>query len=135
MSGIKQGCALSMFNYTLGIEEWAVRIYENININGYKLPKMIANVDNVEIKATMYADDAGGTSEDIGSIDYFFDEFKIWGDVSGASINEDKTKILAINSSVSEYKNIKFSKDLKILGIVFNEKGVDRSNLVNVKKK
>ena len=36
LGGIKQGCSLSMFSYTLGIEELIVNIHENININGYK---------------------------------------------------------------------------------------------------
>ena len=136
ISGIKQGCALSMANYTLGINELAVRIYENPNINGYKLPKMIfQNDDHREIKASMYADDTAGFTVDLRSIDYLFDEFNQWGEISGASINEDKTKILAINSSVNEYKNIKFSKEIKILGIIFNKKGVDSINLINIKNK
>ena len=57
------------------------------------------------------------------------------GEFSGASINEDKTKILAINSSVDRYKNIKFSNEIKIFGVFFIKKGVDNCNLVNVKKK
>jgi hypothetical protein len=73
LGGIKQGCALSMFGYTLGIEELVVNIHENININGYKIPGMIQsngnNTDNTsndnnneinEIKAIMYAEDTGG---------------------------------------------------------------------------
>ena len=44
----------------------------------------------------MYADDTGGIVENLNSIDCFFKEFNKWGYVSGASMNEDKTKILAI---------------------------------------
>jgi hypothetical protein len=87
LGGIKQGCALSMFGYTLGIEELVVNIHENVNINGYKIPRMIqsnennnndnANNDNNninnneinEIKATMYADDTGGIVRNLESID------------------------------------------------------------------
>jgi len=145
MGGIKQGCALSMFAYTLGIEELVVNIHENKNINGYKIPKMISNNENnnnevnnkdlSQIKATMYADDTGGIVENLNSIDCFFKEFNKWGNVSGASMNEDKTKILAINSPYKSFRNINFVKELKILGITFNEKGIDRINLINCKTK
>ena len=124
LGGIKQGCALSMFGYTLGIEELVVNIHENVNINGYKIPRMIqsnennngnsSNNNNInnseinEIKATMYADDTGGIVRNLESIEYFFKEFNNWGKVSGASMNEDKTKILAINSSYKMHRGINF---------------------------
>jgi hypothetical protein len=148
LGGIKQGCALSMFGYTLGIEELVVNIHENVNINGYKIPRMIQsnetnnennsnnnNNEINEIKATMYADDTGGIVRNLESIDYFFKEFNNWGKVSGASMNEEKTKILAINSSYNSFRNINFAKELKILGITFNKEGIDKINLENCKKK
>ncbi len=46
LGGIKQGCALSMFGYSLGIEELVVNIHENVNINGYKIPRMIQSNEN-----------------------------------------------------------------------------------------
>jgi hypothetical protein len=30
-----------MFGYTLGIEELVFNMHENVNINGYKIPRMI----------------------------------------------------------------------------------------------
>ena len=50
-------------------------------------------------------------------------------------MNEDKTKILAINSSVNSYRNIDFVNDLKVLGITFNQKVIDKINLKNCKNK
>jgi hypothetical protein len=109
LGGIKQGCALSMFAYTLGIEELVVNIHENKDINGYKIPRMCINNENNsnvnnndlnQVKATMYADDTGGIVENLNSIELFFKEFNKWGKVSGASMNEDKTRILAINSQL-----------------------------------
>jgi hypothetical protein len=138
LGGIKQGCALSMFAYTLGIEELVVNIHENKNINGYRIPKMINNNNNNdinEIKATMYADDTGGIVKNLESVGFFFEEFKKWGNVSGASMNEDKTKILAINSSFEKFRNINFVENLKILGIIFDKKGIASINLENCKKK
>jgi hypothetical protein len=107
-SGIKQGCSVSMFLYSLGIEELAVRIHNNRYIKGYEIPRMIINEQNTipqgivteqkEIKATLYADDTGGICRELESIGHLFGEFKRWGKISGASMNDDKTKILAINS-------------------------------------
>ena len=155
-SGIKQGCASSMFLYSAGIEELAVIIHNNKNITGYKIPKMVVNnptnneSDNLvnnqvnneeytenksEIKKALYADDTQGILENILSIDFFFDEFNEWGKVSGANMNEDKTQILAINSPRSNFRNIKFVDEVKILGIIFSKVGVDKKNLMIVKKK
>jgi hypothetical protein len=133
-----------MFAYTLGIEELVVNIHENKDINGYKIPRMCINNENNsnvnnndlnQVKATMYADDTGGIVENLNSIELFFKEFNKWGKVSGASMNEDKTRILAINSQFKSFRNINFVKDLKILGIIFNEKGIDKINLENCKIK
>jgi hypothetical protein len=123
--------------YTIGIEELIVRIHLNNNINGYKIPAMISNSEENnneikdEMKSSIYADDTGGILRDDDSIEYFFDEFKDWGGISGASMNEDKTKILAINSEHKEYRNIKFVEELKLLGIIFNKTGVAKKNLEN----
>jgi hypothetical protein len=123
------------FAYTLGIEELVVNIHENKDINGYKIPRMCINNENNsnvnnndlnQVKAMMYADDTGGIVENLNSIELFFKEFNKWGKVSGASMNEDKTRILAINSQFKSFRNINFVKDLKILGIIFYEKGIDK---------
>jgi hypothetical protein len=141
MGGIKQGCALSMNVYTMAIEELIVRIHNNTNIKGYKIPEMIPRVgpnENAiegEVKSSIYADDTDGILRTIESIDPFFDEFKNWGEISGASMNEDKTKILAINSHHKEHGNIKFSTDLKMLGIIFDKHGLAKMNLENCLKK
>ena len=50
-------------------------------------------------------------------------------------MNEDKTKILAINSKVKEYRNIKFVESFKLLGIVFDKNGAAKDNLENCLKK
>ena len=50
-------------------------------------------------------------------------------------MNTDKTKILAVNSSYDNFKGVKFVCELKMLGIVFNKKGIDKMNLENSKNK
>ena len=134
-----------MFLYSAGIEELAVIIHNNKNIAGYKIPRMVLNneIDNQgnneenvsEIKKTLYADDTDGILENTMSIDYLFEEFNKWGEVSGASMNEEKTQILAINSPINTYRNINFVDEIKILGIIFNKVGVDKQNLLKAKKK
>ncbi|CAF1017144.1 unnamed protein product, partial [Brachionus calyciflorus] len=71
ISGIKQGCALSMILYILLIEELMLRIKNNQNIRGYKLYVL----NEREIKCTAYADDIGGYLADHLSISLFFQEF------------------------------------------------------------
>ena len=61
----------------------------------------------------------------------FFIEFEEWGYISGASVNEDKTKILALNSEYKENKGIKFVENLKILGIIFDQNGISNTNIKN----
>ena len=84
-----------------------------------------------EVKSSIYADDTEGILRTKDSIDPFFDEFKSWGEISGANMNEDKTKILAINSQYKNHRNIRFVDELKILGIIFDKFGVAKKNLKN----
>ena len=139
--GIKQGCALSMNLYTMAIEELIVKIHSNPNIKGYKIPEMIPRMESnenaieEEVKASIYADDTDGILRTKESIDPFFEEFNNWGEISGASMNEDKTKILAINSHHKDHKSINFTNELKILGIIFDKYGISKLNLKNCLKK
>ena len=55
--------------------------------------------------------------------------------MSGASVNEDKTQILSINSSHSSFKNIVFVEKVKILGIIFDKTGIASENYEKVKLK
>ena len=114
-----------MFLYTLGIEELLVKMSKNVKIVGYLIPASIPR----SIKSTGYADDIGGTLRTLESIAIFFQEFKDWGKISGASVNEDKTKILALNILHKDFNQIKFVEKIKILGIIFNKNGVVKENL------
>lgn len=129
-SGIKQGCALSMFLYVLAIEELLININLNKNINGYKI-----NVTRcLEIKSSAYADDVAGLVTDELSVKEFFNSFKEWGKLSGASINEDKTNILSINVA-EQFSTLTFVQELKILGVIFNKKGISSENLKKTESK
>ena len=120
-SGIKQGCALSMMLYIIAIEELMLRIKLNTNIKGYK----IYGLEEREIKLTSYADDIVGYLNDKLSIELFFQEFDEWGEISGARINREKTVIVdVINRDPIE--------DFKVLGVLFNKRGISSKNLENV---
>ena len=130
-SGLKQGCALSMFLYTLVIEEALVRIRKNDKIKGYK----VHVTKSSELKYTAYADDVSGMLRDYDSVSQFFDEINSWSEVSGAKINEKKTKIIAINSQFHEYYEVRFVESMKILGVEFDSFGISKNNLVKLKSK
>jgi hypothetical protein len=123
-SGIKQGCALSMFLYILVIEELLIRIKKKDSIKGYLMP----GATNSEIKSTAYADDVVGYVRDERSIREFFCEFEEWGDVSGASINKEKTKIMATHERNNRI-------EMKVLGVIFDRKGICQKNLELVENK
>ena len=131
LRGIKQGCALSMFLYTLCIEELLIRINDNMAIKGY--PIKLCTIGENQFKTTAYADDCASLNNDLQSINLTFEEFKVWGMVSGASINEDKTEILAINSKHESFKGKKFIEKIKILGIIFDKTGIAKENFVRIK--
>ena len=50
-------------------------------------------------------------------------------------MNENKTKILAINSKEKKHKNIEFVDSLKLLGVIFDKNGIAKINLENCIKK
>ncbi|RNA13835.1 pol-like protein [Brachionus plicatilis] len=82
-----------------------------------------------EVKSTAYADDIIGYVSDELSIELFFQEFDEWGEISGARINKEKTKTIHIN------KNDKEIEDFKVLGILFNKKGISLQNYKNALEK
>lgn len=124
-SGIKQGCPLSMILYILAIEECLANINSNAEIKGYK---MIGNGNN-EIKTGAYADDVIGIVMDSESKKNIFLEFKKWGEISGASLNEKKTKVLMVNQLEEQ------DSEIKILGIWFNKDGIAKKNFEIFKNK
>jgi hypothetical protein len=108
ISGLKQGCALSMLLYILCIEELTIRIKLNDRIKGYFL-----NMYNKqECIAAGYADDISGFLQTLESIGLFFNEFEEWGAITGAILNVNKTKILALNSNYTDFNNIRFIEKL-----------------------
>ena len=93
------------------------------------IPRLVPKSESIEkeVKSSIYADDTEEILRSKESIDPFFEEFKSWGEISGATLNGDKTKILAINSLFGSHGQIKFVDNLKILGNNFDKNGVAMS--------
>ena len=101
-SGIKQGCALSMMLYVIAIEELFLRVKNNKDIKGY-----VVNYERkVEVKITSYADDVTVYTIHDKSSEEFFSEFNRWSEISGASLNKDKTQYIKIrkNDTIPKYR-------------------------------
>ena len=98
-----------MLLYIICLEELIIRIKNNNQIHGY----VLNTTNRYECKTGGYADDIAGMLKSYECIEHFFDEFKEWGHVSGAILNVEKTKILALNSKYKEYNGIKFTDTLK----------------------
>ena len=92
--------------------------------NNFKVKKCV-------IKFTAYADDLCGIVSDYSSIKRMLGSVVEWGMWAGAKINEQKTKILGLSTDHNFYKEIRFSEKIKLLGITFNEEGVDKVNIDN----
>ena len=88
-----------MLLYVLCIEELIERIKSNNNIKGYKINVLKSFL----VKVSAYADDMCGVLSSFESISELFLEMNEWSKISGAKINADKTKILAINSRYQRF--------------------------------
>ena len=105
-----------MMLYILAIEELLTRIKQNKNIKGFN----IYGFESREIKASAYADDIVRYVSDKLSTQLFFQEFDELREVSGASINREKTVIVEVNNSdeIEDFKEdfvIKKGYHLKIM--------------------
>jgi hypothetical protein len=125
---IKQGNPLSMWLYTIAIQELFLIIEEDCNIKGYKLNI----ISQEEIKLRGYADDVKLILINSESIRQAFKVFEYWGNYSGGVINKEKTKILNINGFIDDDLNDLCVDETKILGIVFNKNGISDINLNKV---
>jgi hypothetical protein len=126
--GIKQGDPLSMWLYTIAIQELFLIIKQDFNIKGYKLNI----ISQEEIKLRGYADDVKLILIDNESIRQAFKVFEYWGNYSGGVINKEKTKILNINGFIDDDLKDLCVDETRILGIVFDKNGISDKNLNKV---
>ena len=85
--GVRQGCSLSMPLYVICFEPFAHKIRNLDDIKGFKLPG-----SNSEVKLSLYADDSTALLTSDSSVRKYFYWVKLFGQISGAKINYDKSK-------------------------------------------
>ena len=84
---VRQGCSLSMLLYFICFKPFAHKIRTLAEIKGLKLPG-----SNLEVKLSMYADDSTAILTNDSSAQKYFYWVKMFGKISGAKINYDKSK-------------------------------------------
>ena len=85
--GVRQGCSLSMPLYVICFEPFAHKMRNLDDIKGLKIPG-----SSSEVKLSLYADDSTALLTSDSSIRKYFYWVKLFGSVSGAKINYDKSK-------------------------------------------
>ena len=134
--GLKQGCPLSLPLYVTQGEVTTLNVNQNKNIKGTKIP----NKTN-EIKINQYADDSNFLLTEQESVEKVIEYFKKLKKVTGATINLEKTKLLAINTDKTNYIKIQLPnittleqyQYLEILGVYFSE-NLKETIILNSKK-
>ena len=116
--GVRQGCPLSPFLFTLSVELLALKIRQEPNCKGISLPNL------QEAKISQFADDTTLTStlisKDTNSLKFSLQIIGTFGSISGLGLNKKKTKAMWIGSSkhektkILEFHSIK--DPIKILG-------------------
>ena len=92
--GVKQGDALSCALFIIAVDPLIRNIENNQNIPALTLS------DNCAIKTVAYADDIGIISENTdNSFNHIFDEYGKLTNMSGLTLNADKTEILNLSHS------------------------------------
>ena len=71
------------------IEVFFTMVRKNAAIEGLK-------IFNFEYKLTSYADDSSFFSQNIASVELLLDTFKVFSDMSGLILNEDKCEIATL---------------------------------------
>ena len=131
--GLRQGCPLSLPLYVVQAEITTYNISQDQNIKGIKIPNK-----SKEIKISQYADDSSfylKNQESVINVIKFFQKLNL---ATGATINQEKTKILPINTDNTNTLQQKLPnltmKDqydtIHILGIIFCE-GMKQTCLLN----
>ena len=134
--GLRQGCPLSLPLYVIQGEVTTLNVNQNKNIKGIKIP----NKTN-EIKISQYADDSNFLLTEQESVEKVIEYFQKLKKVTGATINLEKTKLLAINTDKTNYIKIQLPnittleqyQYLEILGVYFSE-NLKETIILNSKK-
>ena len=115
--GVRQGCSLSMPLYVICFEPFAHKIRNLEDIKGLQMPGSAS-----EVKLSLYADDSTAILTTETSIQKYFYWVKLFGKVSGAKVNYEKSKGLYLGKWKTRSDHpfgISWIKSHKILGYLF----------------
>ena len=91
--GVRQGCPLSPFLFTLSVELLALKTRQEPNCKSIRLPNL------QEAKISQFADDTTLISKDTNSLKFSLQIIGSFGSISGLRLNKKKTKAMWIGSS------------------------------------
>ena len=91
--GVRQGSPLSPFLFILFVELLALKIRQEPNCKGIRLPSL------QEAKISQFADDTTLISKDTNSLKFSLQIIGSFGSISGLRLNKKKTKAMWIGSS------------------------------------
>jgi hypothetical protein len=115
--GVRQGCSLSPLLYVCFIESFAIAIRRSSLVRGLPLPG-----GGEEAKISQYADDTTCILRDTASIQEICRISHRFSMASGAKLNSDKSKGLALgNFRVQGNLPIRWVKKIKICGIWYGD--------------
>jgi exonuclease III len=121
--GVRQGCSLSPLLYVCFIESFAIAVRRSSLVRGLPLPG-----GGEEAKISQYADDTTCILRDTASIREVFKISESFSAASGARLNNDKSKGLALgNFGVPSNLPIQWVRKIKICGIWYGD-DADREN-------
>ena len=95
LRGVRQGCPLSPFLFTLSVELLALKPRQEANCKGVRLPNL------QEAKISQFADNNTLTSKDTNSLKFSLQIFGSFGGISGLRLNKKKNQ----NIGISQHKN------------------------------
>ena len=125
--GLRQGCPLSPLLFVLAVELLAHKIRYDENIKGI-------NINTKTAKVRQYADDTTLLLKDNIDIREVLSRLKEFEFISGLKINKNKSYLMCPGNPGlvgSEIEGIKVSKEVKILGVWFDNDVQAKDNCRN----
>ena len=129
--GVRQGCPLSPYLFILGVEILATKIRHDDNIEGIKVFQTEHNISQFADDTTLFLRNLNSVQNSITLVDQF-------GDISGLSLNVEKTKALWLGPwrfNSSKPFGLKWTTDpVRALG-TFISYDVKENNKKNIDRK